>query len=97
MHKLKQILVNYFDQVEIYYSNNNDSSIFIKNGRVEDLYSGIDSGYAIRVIKNNKVGYAVCNNLNNHEQIIDNLNFSLQTNISADVSFPIPNELQKIN
>jgi len=88
MEKLLQIAKESAEQAEVYFSRCNDDFITINDGNLKTVKSNISSGYALRVIKNGKIGLAFTCNLLDREKLIAQALNSAEAGAKADFNFP---------
>lgn len=81
------------DQAEVYYTRSNSGSMSIRDGKATEMSASIQSGYAIRLLKDGKIGSAYTKNLHNASELIENGRASLKGNVEASFSFPGQTEL----
>lgn len=77
------------DQIEVYLVEGRNLSVEIKGQKIEALEESVSSGYAIRVIKDQRLGFAYSNSMADIEDVlekaIDNAFF-----VSPDEFFELP-------
>jgi len=88
MEKLLHIAKASAEQAEVYFSRCNDDVITINDGTLKTVKSSITSGYALRVIKNGKIGLAYTCNLLDREKLVAQALNSAEAGAKADFSFP---------
>ncbi|MBN1971351.1 MAG: TldD/PmbA family protein [Candidatus Delongbacteria bacterium] len=88
MEKLLQIAKEKADQAEIYYSRCSDDFISIIDSKFNKVTSSIVSGYALRVIKDGKIGFSYTRNLIDREKLIEQALKSAEKGAKVEFSFP---------
>lgn len=76
------------DQAEIYYYESNYNTIVYQNGRLDELQGSIQSGYSLRIIKDNVLGFAYTKNLNDPELLLEGAFSSLRAGTKTKLKFP---------
>lgn len=79
---------NRVDQAELYYYESTINSIDLQNGKLADLDGTIQSGYSLRVIKDNTLGFAYSKNLNTPELFLEGALSSLKAGTKTNMIFP---------
>lgn len=59
------------EQAEVYVRTSRHLSIVVKNRAVDAFNSSLTSGYALRVIKNGRLGFSYANDLNDRDNVIE--------------------------
>ncbi len=88
---MKKILSNIktkVDQAEIYYYESLSNVVAFQNGKLTELESTIQSGYSLRIIKDNILGFAYTKNLNNPELLLEGAISSLKAGTKTNLKFP---------
>jgi PmbA protein len=93
MKKLLGIAVKVSDQAEVFSTRNDSSYLEMRNGKPTDMSASIQSGYALRLLKDGKIGTAYTKNLLDREELVSNALNSLKGNVKAGFSFPGPSEI----
>ena len=97
MKKLMDSIKGKYDQTDIFYGAKENSSVIIKNGKVDTIQSSKSSGYSLRAFKDNKAAFANCNQIDNPEQILQSLDISMKGGVVEKVILPKTDELPKLN
>ncbi len=90
MKKLLDIAAKASDQAEVFSIRNDSSSLEMRNGKPSDMSASIQSGYALRILKDGRIGTAYTKNLLNREELVSNALDSLKGRVEAGFSFPGP-------
>ncbi|MCK4505483.1 MAG: TldD/PmbA family protein [Candidatus Aegiribacteria sp.] len=93
MKKLLETASRVSDQAEVYNIRTDSSSLEMRNGTPTDLSASIQSGYAIRLLKDGRIGTAYTKNLLDREELVENALNSLKGNVKAGFSFPAPADI----
>ncbi len=79
---------NKVDQAELYYYKSVHNGIEYQDGKLNELVGTIQSGYSLRVIKNNILGFAYTKNLTNFESLLQSAIDSLRAETRTNLIFP---------
>ncbi len=93
MRKLLDLAADKSDQAEVFHYRSDYGSLSVRNGRVTDMSAGIQTGYALRIIKNGKLGTAYTKNLLDPRKVAENAGISMKGHVEAGFSFPSPCDL----
>ncbi len=93
MKKLLDIAARVSDQAEVFSIRNDESSLEMRNGSPTDLSASIQSGYALRILTDGRIGTAYTKNLLDREELVSNALNSLKGRVDAGFSFPGPAEI----
>ncbi len=93
MKKLLDIAARVSDQAEVFSIRNDSGSLDMRNGKPSDMSASIQSGYALRVLKDGRIGTAYTKNLLNRDELVSNALDSLKGRVEAGFSFPGPSEI----
>ena len=93
MKKLLNIAAEVSDQAEVFFTRNTDNSLSMRNGIATDVSATIQSGYALRILKDGMIGTAYTKNLMDRRELVDNALDSLKGNVQAGFSFPSPSDV----
>lgn len=88
MEKLMDMARKVCDQVEIYFCEPTTSKVIFQKGELHDIGSQFQSGMALRIIKDGKLGFSYTKNLVDREEFIQNALNSLAGGIQANYDFP---------
>ncbi|MEO0095424.1 MAG: TldD/PmbA family protein [candidate division WOR-3 bacterium] len=97
MKKFLSVLKTRVDQAEIHYYESFSNEIAFQNGKLTELEGTIQSGYSLRIIKNNILGFAYTKNLNNPELLLEGAISSLKANTKTNLKFPENKDDHKLN
>ncbi len=97
MEKLLELAKKQFDQVEIYYSESSSSEVEFTDAKLHDIKSNIQSGVALRVIKDGKLGFAYTRNLKDPQEFLQNALDSLKGKVEAEYEFPLTKDFPKLD
>jgi PmbA protein len=95
MKKLLETASRESDQAEVYSIRTDSSALDMRNGTPTDLSASIQSGYAIRLLKDGRIGTAYTKNLLDREELVENALDSLKGKVKAGFSFPGPADIPK--
>ncbi len=96
MDKLLKLAEKCCDKVEVYSLNQYIRNVDFENGRLKLIDSSIQSGVCLRIIKDNKLGFAYTKNLRDREGLIDNALNSLKGGVKAEFDFPETKDLVEV-
>lgn len=96
MKKLLEVASKVSDQAEVYSIRTDSSGLEMRNGTPTDLSASIQSGYAIRLLKDGRIGTAYTKNLLEREELVENALNSLKGNVKAGFSFPGPTDIPSL-
>jgi len=68
MEKLLNMARKVCDQAEIYYCEPTSSEVMFQKGELHDIESQFQSGIALRIIKDGKLGFSYTKNLIDREE-----------------------------
>lgn len=88
MNELVDLAVRKCDGAEMFSIEQNENSIRFEDGKIKYLQSTMQSGLALRVIKNGKIGFAYTKNLRSNEELIQNALSTLKGGVNAVFEFP---------
>ncbi|MCX8015496.1 MAG: TldD/PmbA family protein [candidate division WOR-3 bacterium] len=97
MEKLLEIAKKVCDQVEIYNLDSKQIVVSFENAKLHEIETKFQSGVSLRIIKDNKLGFAYTRNLINREELLQNALDSLKGGVSAEYEFPLTKNLPKLN
>jgi PmbA protein len=90
MKKLLEIAARSADQAEVFGVRTDSGSLEMRNGIPTDISATIQSGFALRLIRDGKIGTAYTKNLLDREQLVNNALAGLKGEVKAGFSFPGP-------
>lgn len=88
MDRLLEIASVVSDQAEVYHVETNQTSIVVRDGELDEVFSTIQSGYSLRIIKSGKLGSAYTKNLHDREELIQNARLSMERGVEVAFDFP---------
>jgi PmbA protein len=88
MKKLLSIASRVSDQAEVFSVREDSGSLEMRNGTPTDVSASIQSGYALRILKDGRIGTAYTKNLLDREKLVSNALDSLKGKVEAGFSFP---------
>lgn len=97
MKKLLEMAKKVCDQAEVYSHEHTESEVDFTHAELHDIKSKIQSGVALRIIKDGKMGFAYTRNLINREELLKNALDSLKGKVEANYDFPLTENLPKLN
>ena len=77
------------DKAEVYSLQHNINSVSFENAKLHDIETNFQSGLSLRIIKDNKLGFAYTKNIQNREELIQNALDSLKGGVAANYDFPL--------
>jgi len=93
MEKLLEIARKHATQVDVYSLDYLDNSISFENSKLKDIDSKIQSGIALRLFKDGRVGTAYTRNLIDREGLVQNALASLKGGVEAAYDLPLTSGL----
>ncbi|HHE40947.1 MAG TPA: TldD/PmbA family protein, partial [Candidatus Cloacimonetes bacterium] len=97
MEKLLDMARKVCDQAEIYYCDPTSSEVMFQKGELHDIESQFQSGMALRIIKDGKLGFSYTKNLINSEEFLQNALDSLKGGVQALYDFPHTSDIPNLN
>ncbi|MBI5602833.1 MAG: TldD/PmbA family protein, partial [Deltaproteobacteria bacterium] len=76
------------DQAEVYFLEQQSDQIQFENGQLKEIESKMQSGLALRIIKEGCLGFAYTKNLLNPEDLLQQALDSLRGKVEAPFDFP---------
>ena len=89
MRRLLEQAKTISDKAEVFSSNLITDSVIFENGKLQDIDTKVQLGTSLRIIKDNKLGFAYTKNLRNRKEFLDNCLASLKGCIEAKFDFPL--------
>lgn len=91
MEKLLEMVLGKVEQAEIYSAETMSDGIYFENSDLQYINSDFQSGLCLRIIKDNKLGFAYTRNLRDGDRntLINNAIDSLKGCVEASFSFPL--------
>ena len=96
MDKLIKLAEKCCDRVEVYSLDEHLNQINFENGRLKEIETSLQSGVALRIIKDNKLGFTYTKNLQDREALIENALNSLKGGVQAEFDFPETKNLPEL-
>ena len=97
MEKLLEMAKKVSDKAEIYSLGFTHNSVSFKNAKLHDIGSKFQSGISLRIIKDNKLGFAYTRNLVDRQELLQNAMDSLEGEVEANYDLPLTKELPRID
>lgn len=88
MEKLLELAVKAGCEAEVYRQRTRSLELLRREGRVVDTSASIQSGYAIRIIRDGRMGTAYTKNLLDRQALLDCALLSLENGPEVEFSFP---------
>ena len=83
MKKLLEVAARSADQAEVFSVRSDSGSLEMRNGTPTDISASIQSGFALRLIKDGRIGTAYTKNLLDREQLVRNAMAGLKGEVDA--------------
>jgi PmbA protein len=93
MEQLLEMAGRVSDKAEVYSTERRADGVSFEDAHLKDIDSGIQSGISLRIIKNDKLGFAYTTNLTNREELIRNALNSLKGRVEGLFEFPLTRDL----
>lgn len=97
MEQLFEIAKKVSDQSEVYSVASQADSVSFENAHLKDIESSMQSGLSLRIIKDNKLGFAYTKNIIDREELIQNAFNSLKGGVDGLFKFPITGDLPPLD
>lgn len=97
MERLLEIARKHASQTDVYSLDYLDNSISFENAKLKDIDSKIQSGIALRLFKDGKVGTAYTRNLIDREGLVQNALASLKGGVEATYDLPLTTGLPALS
>lgn len=97
MEKLLEMAGKVADEAEVFHDESDSGSITIRDEDLRDIDGSIQTGYALRMIKDGRMGMAYTKNLLDREELIKNALASLKGNMDAKYGFQEPSKVKRID
>ncbi len=89
MERLLEMAKRVSDQAEIYSIAGRSDGVSFENAHLKDIESSMQSGLSLRIIKDDKLGFAYTKNLIHREELIRNAIDSLKGEVEGLFKFPL--------
>lgn len=96
MEKLLEMAKKVCDKAEVYSHDYSYAPVSFKDAKLHDIQTKFQSGLSIRIIKDNKLGFAYTRNLIDRDEIIANVLDSLKGGVEAEYDFPLTKDLPQL-
>lgn len=93
---LKQACAN-SDKAEVFSSKKLTNFVVFENGKLKNIDTKDQFGTSLRIIKNNKLGFAYTKKLHRRKALLKNCIESLKGQVEANFNFPYTKEYPKLN
>ncbi len=97
MEELLQIARKKGCKAEVYFSEGHSDVVSFEDSKLKNIDSKIISGVSIRIIKDNKQGFAYTRNLLNKEELVNNALESLKGGVDGYFDFPLTQNLKTLD
>jgi len=85
------------DQVEIYSLEETSDGVSLENGTLKDIESKSQSGISLRILKEDKLGFAYTKNLIDRQELLQNGLDSLKGEVEAFFDLPLTREIPPLD
>ncbi len=93
MERILEAAKKISDKAEVYYVEYGSDSVSFENAGFKDVESRIQSGIGLRIIKDDKLGFAYTKNPDQREELIRNALDSLKGGVDGPFDFPRTKDL----
>lgn len=93
MKRLLEAAAKVSDEAEVFYVRDDSGSLDMRNGRTTDTSASIQSGYALRILRDGMIGTAYTKNLLDRNELVANALDSIKGRVEAGFSFPGPSDM----
>jgi len=97
MVQLLETAMKVSDKAEVYSLDSRGDSVSFEDAQLKDINSSMQSGFSLRIIKNNILGFAYTRNLMNREELIRNALDSLKGGVEGLFELPLVKDLPSLN
>ena len=97
MENLLQMAKKVSDQAEVFSISYSDDAVYFENARLNNMDSKVQSGASLRIIKDNKLGFAYTRNLIDRQELLQNALDSLKGGVEAKYDFPLTRGLPQLD
>lgn len=95
MKKLLELASAEADHAEVFHEMDEAGSMSMRNGRATEMSATIQSGYALRMIRDGKIGTAYTKNLLDPAGMVENALVSMKGSVEAGFAFPGPADIPR--
>jgi PmbA protein len=88
MKNLLESVRDNFDQVETYRIKENSTQMLFQNSALQNIDNSIQSAISMRVIRDQKLGFACTRNLQSPDELVGNAENSMLGGVTAGYQFP---------
>ncbi|HEX7319913.1 MAG TPA: metallopeptidase TldD-related protein [bacterium] len=81
---------------EIYNFEQSYDALVYENSRLKNVYSSMQSGTSLRLIKDSHIGFAYTRNRENFDQMVQNALASMREGVVADFAFPSTKQVKEL-
>lgn len=89
MEKLMTLIKEHSDQAEVYSLDQTQNTLRFEDNRLKDIQSTMQSGIALRLIKDQKLGFAYTKTMNDPKELLMNALDSLRGGVEVKFDFPL--------
>jgi PmbA protein len=97
MEELLQIAQKKGCKAEVFFSEGYSDIVSFEDSKLKNIDSKILSGISLRIIKDNKLGFAYTRNLLNKEELVNNALKSLKGGVDGFFEFPLTQNLKNLD
>jgi PmbA protein len=97
MEEILKIASKVSDQAEVFFMEHRGTGLSFEDGKPSDVEGAIQTGYALRIIKDGKIGSSYTRNLIDREELVKNALASMVGEVKADFAFPEKRPITNIN
>jgi PmbA protein len=97
MEKTISLARKHSDQAELYSLEQTQNMVRLEDAKLKDIQSTMQSGTSIRLLKNQKLGFAYTRSLNNREELVQNALASLKGGVDVKFDLPLTTNVPTLN
>lgn len=97
MEKLLEMAKKVCDKAEVYSNEYAYNPVSFENAKLHDIDTKLQSGVSLRIIKDNKLGFAYTRNLISREELLRNALDSLGGGVEANYDLPFTENLPQLD
>jgi PmbA protein len=83
------LVKSHSDQAEVYSLDQTQNTLSFEDNRLEDIQSTMQSGIALRLIKNQRLGFAYTKTMNDPKDLLKSALDSLRSGVRVQFDFPL--------